>query len=141
VLIISYLISICRGEQAMTSGYRFLRRLTLKPGFYHARIGIREEGTDRMGTAAAWIEVSEVTPNKLAMSSLILRNPLDLGPVVDREGINVSDLEQIRIVQGVPLYAHGDFCDYFFRIHHCAIIIVNNCHIWMGILNTPIAQK
>ena len=38
-------------EQAKTSGFRFSRRLSLKPGAYQVRIGVREEGTDRMGTA------------------------------------------------------------------------------------------
>ena len=50
------------------------------------------------------------------MSSLILRNPLlDIDPAA--EGINVSELEQVKVVQGIPLYARGDFCDYSFRVY------------------------
>ncbi len=104
-----------RLEQAKTSGYRFSRRLTLKPGVYQARIGVREEGTDRMGTAAAWVEVPELTPTRLEMSSLMLHNPMDTNPA-DKEGMNVSELEQIRMIQGIPLYARSDFCDYSFRV-------------------------
>ena len=105
-----------RMEQAKTSGYRFSRRLALKPGVYQARIGVREEGSDRMGTASAWVEVPEVAPDKLEMSSLVLRNPLDTDPVA-KEGINVSELEQIRLVHSIPLYDRDDFCDYSFRVH------------------------
>ncbi|MBP1624699.1 MAG: hypothetical protein H6Q07_2719, partial [Acidobacteria bacterium] len=96
-----------RMDQAKTSGYRYSRRLALKPGVYQARIGVREEGTDRMGTASAWVEVPEVKPDKLEMSSLVLRNPLDTDPS-SKEGINVSELEQIRMVHSIPLYDRDD---------------------------------
>ena len=109
-------LSADRLAQAKTSGYRFSRRLTLKPGVYLVRVGVREEGTDRMGTAAAWVEVPELAQDKLEMSSLLLSNPLDMD-TEDREGIDVSKLEQIKMVQGIPLFEHGDFFDYSFRVH------------------------
>lgn len=105
-----------RVHQAKTSGYRFSRRVTLKPGVYQARVGVREEGTDRMGTASAWVEIPEVSPTRLEMSSLMLRNPMDTNPTA-KEGIQVSELEQIKMVQGIPLYARDDFCDYSFRVY------------------------
>ena len=104
-----------RREQAQKKGYLFSRRLPLKPGVYQARVGIRESGTDLIGTATAWMEVPEMAPDKLEMSSLILRNPLD-DNLESEDGVHVSDLEQVKMVQGIPLYARGDFCDYFFRI-------------------------
>jgi VWFA-related protein len=105
-----------RVAQAKTSGYRFSQRLTLKPGAYQARIGVREEGTDRMGTAMTWISVPEIKPAGLEMSDLLLRNPLDTDPAV-KEGMEIGELEQIRMVHSIPLYARNDFCDYAFRIH------------------------
>jgi VWFA-related protein len=108
-----------RLAQAKTSGYRFARRLSLKSGVYQVRIGVREEGTDRMGTAAAWVEVPGFARDKLEMSSLMLRNPLDSDPG-EKEGINVSELEQVKMVQGIPLYGRTDFCDYYFRVHQVA---------------------
>lgn len=105
-----------RLSQAKSSGYRFARRLKLKPGVYQVRIGVREEGTDRMGTADTWVEVPELAPDRLEISDLILRNPLDTDPAV-KEGINVSELEQVRMVQSIPLYPGDDFCDYFFRVY------------------------
>lgn len=105
-----------RLEQAKTGGYRFSRRVALKPGFYQARVGVREEGIDRMGTAAAWVEVPELAPAKLQMSSLMLRSSLDTNPA-SSEGMNVSELEQIKMVQGIHLYDRNDFCDYSFRVY------------------------
>jgi VWFA-related protein len=105
-----------RLEQAKTSGYRFSRRVTLKPGVYQVRVGVREIATDHMGTASAWVEIPELTPAKLEMSSLMLRSSLDTNPEAS-EGINVSELEQIKMVQGIPLYDRSDFCDYAFRVY------------------------
>jgi VWFA-related protein len=105
-----------RLTQAKTKGYRFYRRLTLKPGVYQVRIGVREEGTNRMGTATAWVDIPELAQNKLEMSSLILSNPLDIDSA-DAEGIDVSELEQIKMVQGIPLFERGDSFDYSFRVY------------------------
>jgi VWFA-related protein len=103
--------------KARNCGFRlFLRRLSLEPGVYQVRVGAREEGTDRMGTATTWLEVPEQNPDKLEMSSLILSNPLDMD-LVDSEGTDVGELEQVKIVQGVPMYAPTDIFYYTFRVH------------------------
>jgi VWFA-related protein len=131
-----------RLAQAKTSGYRFSRRMTLKPGAYQARIGVREEGTDRMGTASAWVEVPEIARDKLGMSGLMLRNPLDTDPTA-KEGINVSELEQIKMVQGIPLYPHDDFCDYLFRVYRDKQIADSNLLLKTEVLQDgrPLKQE
>jgi VWFA-related protein len=132
-----------RASQAKTSGYRFSRRLTLKPGVYQVRIGVREEGSDRMGTATAWVQVPEIAHSKLEMSSLILRDPLDTDPAA-KEGINVSELEQVRMVRGIPLYSRDDFCDYSFRVHEGTPTPANRDLVWMRELlqgGKPIKQE
>jgi hypothetical protein len=119
-----------RMAQAKTSGYRFSQRLTLKPGVYQARIGVREEGTDRVGTATTWISVPELGPDKLEMSDLLLRNPLEAATAI-KEGVEVRELEQVRMVQSIPLYARNDFCDYAFRIHQGAPAPADSNLVWM----------
>ena len=123
-------LSAERLKQAKTSGYRFSRRLTLKPGVYQVRVGVREEGTDRMGTATAWVDVPEVSEEELEMSSLILSNPLDID-AADEEGVDVSELEQIKMVQGIPLFERGDFFDYSFRVHLDTLAFVEPDLQWM----------
>ncbi|MEJ2245681.1 MAG: VWA domain-containing protein [Acidobacteriota bacterium] len=103
-------------KKAQNYGFRYLRRLALEPGVYQARIGVREAGTDRIGTATTWMEVPELYPDKVEMSDLILSNPLDMS--FDSEGIDVSKLEQIKMVQGIPMYAQSDIFYYSFRVHH-----------------------
>jgi hypothetical protein len=101
-------------EQAQTSGYRFSRRLALAPGAYQFRTGVREEGTDRMGTATAWIEVPDSGPDKLGMSSVILSNPLDIDDA-DAKDIDVNKLQQVKMIQGIPMYSKDDIFYYAFR--------------------------
>ncbi len=124
------ILSADRMAQAKTSGFRFSRRLTLKPGVYQVRIGVREEGTNRMGTATAWVDVPELSEDKLEMSSLILSNPLDI-EALDTEGIDVSELEQIKMVQGIPLFEQGDFFDYSFRVHTDTLTFLEPDLAWM----------
>jgi hypothetical protein len=119
-----------RLTQAKTRGYKFIRRLPLKPGVYQVRIGVREEGTNRMGTATAWVDIPELAQNKLEMSSLILSNPLDID-AASSEGINVSELEQIKMVQGIPLFERGDSFDYSFRIYQDALALAKPDLEWM----------
>ena len=104
-------------ERARTRGYRFPRRLSLRPGIYQARVGVREEGTDRIGTASTWIEVPQIAEKKLEMSSLILDNPLDSDPLGDEDSVRVNKLEQTRMIQGVPVYEKDDIFYYAFRVH------------------------
>jgi VWFA-related protein len=106
-------LTLDRVEQAKTNGYRFSRRLTLKPGVYQARVGVLEEGTDNIGTAVAWVEVPNLENDKLEMSALMLRNPLD----AEQEDAEEGDLAKIKLLQGIPLYGHDAFCEYSFRVH------------------------
>jgi hypothetical protein len=60
--------------------------------------------------------VPELKQDRLEMSSLILCNPLDAG-FTDAVSIKVNELEQVKIVQGVPIYEAGDVFYYIFRVH------------------------
>ena len=44
----------------------------IKPGLYQVRVGVRDETTGRSGTAHGWIEVPDLSPGQLALSSLML---------------------------------------------------------------------
>ena len=44
----------------------------LGPGLYQARVGVRDETTGRSGTAHGWIEIPNLAPGELALSSLLL---------------------------------------------------------------------
>jgi VWFA-related protein len=99
-----------RMTQGRTNGYVFSKELMLKPGVYQARVGVRETDTQRMGTAAAWVEVPDLERSKLALSSLLLLDPLPAS------GSNAGELKQVRLVQGIRIYPRDEFCGYILRV-------------------------
>jgi VWFA-related protein len=65
-------LSPAQVEEAKRKGYHYERRLALKPGLYQVRVGVREVGSERLGTSAAWVEVPDLEKGKPALSSIFL---------------------------------------------------------------------
>jgi VWFA-related protein len=105
-----------RMEQAEKYGYNYSHRLSLNPGVYQVNIGVREVGSERMATAVAWVDVPKVDDSTTSMSSIILRNPAQKDPVI-KESMTVGELEQIKMVQGIPVYSRKETCNYLVRVH------------------------
>jgi VWFA-related protein len=61
-----------RLENALKHGFGYRRLMALKPGFYQARVAIREEGSSRMGSASKWVEVPDVGKKQLTLSGVLL---------------------------------------------------------------------
>jgi VWFA-related protein len=104
---------------ARRNGYRFSWRLTLKPGAYQARVGVLETGTDRMGTATAWVEVPNLARSKLALSSLVFQDAPARASTTAADGASDA-LGRSRVVQGVRFFQRDELLSYVFRIHLAA---------------------
>jgi VWFA-related protein len=61
-----------RVENAVKNGFNYRRLMALKPGFYQARLAIREEGSARMGSASKWVEIPDVGKKQLTLSGVFL---------------------------------------------------------------------
>src|SRR5262245_143570 len=61
-----------RLENAVKNGFNYRRLMALKPGFYQARVAIREEGSARMGSASKWVEIPDVGKKQLTLSGVLL---------------------------------------------------------------------
>jgi VWFA-related protein len=48
------------------------QQLAIAPGLYQVRVAVRERSTGRTGSAMQWIEVPDLTPQRLQLSSLFL---------------------------------------------------------------------
>ncbi len=46
--------------------------LTLPPGLYQVRVGVRDEKNGRIGSAQQWIEIPDISAHKVVLSSLIV---------------------------------------------------------------------
>lgn len=133
-----------RAEQAKQNGYRYTRRLSLKPGLYQARIGVREPHSGRIGTAMAWVEVPDLRKAKLALSDLFLggreavqTKPKNEGSVnhatsnaeptpkpasasAPAAGGGGADLFSPKISEGVATYRSGDVLVYYVMLYAAA---------------------
>ncbi|HTY64300.1 MAG TPA: VWA domain-containing protein [Acidobacteriota bacterium] len=105
-----------RVDKGRSNGYLFSKLLTLKPGIYQARVGVREMESDLMGTTSAWIEVPDIARTRLALSSLML---LDILPGNDAvaEQTGADELKPVRMLQGIRLYPRDNTCGYLFRVY------------------------
>lgn len=99
---------------ARQNGYRFTKRLALYPGAYQARVAVLDAGTERLGTAFAWIEVPNLARSRFALSSLVLYD----APVTDPSisGGTGEAAAQSRMYENMRLFPAGAECAYFFRI-------------------------
>ncbi|MDX2034062.1 MAG: VWA domain-containing protein [Blastocatellia bacterium] len=59
-------------ETAIKMGFQYRKLLPLPPGFYQARVAVREEKTGRLGSAAKWVEVPDLGKKQLLVSSILL---------------------------------------------------------------------
>jgi len=59
-------------ERMLRNDISYRKVLPLKPGFYQARIAVREEGTARVGSATRWVEIPNLGKKQLTLSSILL---------------------------------------------------------------------
>lgn len=59
-------------ERILRHGFNYRTLVELKPGFYQARLAIREEKTGRLGSIAGWVEVPDVKNKQLMLSGILL---------------------------------------------------------------------
>jgi len=69
---VSVNVSPERLENAIKHGLSYRRLTRLKPGFYQARVAVREEGTARMGSASKWVEIPDIGKKQLTLSGVLL---------------------------------------------------------------------
>jgi VWFA-related protein len=96
-------------ERAKANGYRYSRRLTLKPGLYDVRIGVREAGSELIGTATSSVEVPDLSTGKPALSSVFLTETEQDAPPIE--------IVSARLAPGAPRFKKGDAASYRFVIY------------------------
>jgi VWFA-related protein len=69
---ISFNIRPERLENALQHGMSYRRLTQLKPGFYQARVVVREEGSARLGSASKWVEIPDLGKKQLTLSGVLL---------------------------------------------------------------------
>ena len=113
-------LTTARLEIAKQNGFLYNRRLTLKPGLYQIRVGVREPANERTGTAAAWIETPDLSKkNRLALSSLLLSDAVAMGMEEPASNNGKGDaLSASKLLHGIRRYNAGLPVVYFFRLYN-----------------------
>ena len=90
-------------EKVKRLGFSYNKRIELKPGFYHVRVGVLEPKTERRGTAASWVEVPDLSKGKLALSSILL------GAETDAEK-SIADSSRWSAIKSYKAGTHLAYC-------------------------------
>jgi hypothetical protein len=101
---------------AQQNGYRYYKRLGLKPGRYQIRVGALETRSERLGTASLWIEVPDLSKPRLRTSSLLVGNY----PATREQDVVIEGGPrpyEPRVRRGVKLYRSGDALIYQMMIY------------------------
>lgn len=59
-------------QSAANSSVVYSHKLPLKPGIYQVRVAARDDQSGRVGSAAQWIEIPDLSAKKLSLSTLLL---------------------------------------------------------------------
>jgi len=110
-----------RLELAKRNGYRYAERVPLKPGIYQARVGILETATEKIGTATGWLEVPDLSKERLSLSSLLLTR--DSASEVMLKKTAAGESLSPAVAQGIMIYSSGSDLDYHLIIHPGATTI------------------
>lgn len=104
-----------RARQAEQNGFRYTRRLRLKPGQYQARIAVREPGTGQIGTATAWVSVPDLRKGGLTLSNIAISERT--AAKAKEPAAKAGDLFTPKVTQGIRTYRNHNLLVYYFMIY------------------------
>ena len=87
--------------RVLRTGIAYQKAIALKPGRYQVRLAVREEGTGLLGSAWQSIEIPEIAPGRLALSSLFLLRESD-APA------GIADSPELHPAQALRRYHRGE---------------------------------
>jgi VWFA-related protein len=99
-------VSAGDSEVARLNGYRYTKRVSLKPGTYQIRVGVRDKGTNRVGTSSVFVEVPDTGRGRLALSSLVVSQS------------SGGKLSRPPAVNGLRRYVGADALVYYLRVYN-----------------------
>ncbi len=102
-------------ETVRRNGIDIRRRYAVSPGVYQARVGVIEEETGRLGTAAAFVEVPNLEKSKLSLSSIVLLDIPD--GEVEPKPEQTAVPSPSKVVQGIRFYERPKLCTFGFRVY------------------------
>ena len=92
----------------------------VKPGLYQVRVGVRDETTGRSGTAHGWIEIPDLSPGQLALSSLLLGSRTAAPETTNASAI--SDTPPNLVALSIDhSFSHNGFLRFLVLVYNAAL--------------------
>jgi VWFA-related protein len=108
-------------ELAKRNGYRWAKRLSLKPGLYQVRLGVREITSEKIGTSTTWVEVPDLKKDKLVLSSIFLGKipKPQAAPSSALPGASPDNqTPRVEPIAGRALFRRGEGVSYHFVVYN-----------------------
>ncbi len=105
-------------ENARRKGYRYSKRLTLPPGLYQVRIGVRDANSQLMGTSMSWVDVPDLHKKKLTLSNIFLGKEKEEEQTPTVAAVNRS--AKPSLVVGQASFKRGEAIFYRFVLYNSA---------------------
>ncbi|HEY6547439.1 MAG TPA: VWA domain-containing protein, partial [Vicinamibacteria bacterium] len=91
-------------QQALKAGLQFQKAATVKPGRYQVRFAVREDATGTLGSAWQWVQVPDLAPEQLNVSSLFLLKEGEAKATTETS----SAAPDLRNAQALRRFRQGD---------------------------------
>lgn len=128
--------------QIIKRGFNYRRLAALQPGFYQARIAVREQVSGRLGSASGWVEVPNIKNGQLMLSGILLS---ESGKDASQELPNTADRQSSSGSEGYSLmpssasrrFKPGSDMDFLLfvynaKIEKSAVDLVSQTQIFSG---------
>ncbi|HKG15108.1 MAG TPA: hypothetical protein VKB12_17425, partial [Pyrinomonadaceae bacterium] len=93
-----------------------------KPGAYQLRIAVRDASTQKLGSASQFIEVPDLTKDRLALSGIVLQSSAvtdaDAAASASPDAGDEVSVSDPRGNAAVRRFRKGDQVDYFFNVYN-----------------------
>ena len=95
-------------ERVARDGIAYQKAVALKPGRYQVRLAVRDDGTGLLGSAWQWVEIPDIVPGHLALSSLfLLHEAATAAPSAQAAG-PAGDAPDLTNAQALRRYHKGE---------------------------------
>jgi hypothetical protein len=120
-------------EVAKLRGFRYTRRLDVKPGLYQVRVGVRDFNGSAIGTSMSWVEVPKLQVKKLALSSIFIGRAME-SVAVGKPG-NDKSQPKTSLVVGPALFKKGEPVFYRYVVYNTLAESAGNLVFKVELLN------
>ncbi|MBS1787450.1 MAG: VWA domain-containing protein [Acidobacteria bacterium] len=127
--------------QIIKQGFNYRRLAALQPGFYQARIAVREQVSGRLGSASGWVEVPNIKSGQLMLSGILLSEsgkdaPQEL-PTADHQSTKGSEGYSLMPSSASRRFKSGSEMDFLLfvynaKIEKSAVDLVSQTQIFSG---------